>query len=103
MKSGHVRSGDIRDFKSIIEREKAAVGLFLTLEEPTDPMEKEAALAGFYQPEFFKGHNFPKLQILTIEALLQGHRPELPRFAPSATFKQAPRKSREKEGQGKLW
>ena len=102
VKSGHVKSGDIRDFIHVIEREKAAVGLFLTLEEPTGPMIKEAATAGFYEPEHFRGRGVPKLQILTIEALLSGHRPELPRFAPSATFKKAPRRKVE-ETQGNLW
>jgi site-specific DNA-methyltransferase (adenine-specific) len=97
-----LRFVDIRDFKSVIEREKAAVGLFLTLEEPTDPMKKEAATAGFYEPEHFQGRGVPKLQILTIEALLSGHRPELPRFAPAATFKQAPRKQ-VRDNQGKLF
>ena len=102
VKSGHVKSGDIRDFIHVIEREKAAVGLFLTLEEPTGPMAKEAATAGFYEPEHFRGRGVPKLQILTIEAMLSGHRPELPRFAPSATFKKAPRRKVE-ETQGNLW
>ena len=105
VKSGHVKSGDIRDFKSVIEREKAAVGLFLTLEEPTEPMTKEAATAGFYEPEHFQGRGVPKLQILTIEKLLQGHRPELLRFAPAATFKKAPRRSSGggKEATPSLW
>lgn len=102
VKSGHVQSGDIRDLKGVMEREKAAVGLFLTLEEPTNPMKKEAATAGLYEPEHFQGRGVPKLQILTIEALLSGHRPELPRFAPAATFKKAPRKKVE-EPQGNLW
>ena len=43
---------------------------------------------------------FPKLQILTIEELLGGKRPELPRFAPSATFKKAPKKVSEDKKQG---
>lgn len=102
VKSGHVKSGDIRDFSHVIDREKAAVGLFITLEDPTEPMVKEAATAGFYEPEHFTGRGVPRLQILTIEKLLQGHRPELPRFAPSATFKKAPRKKPEQK-QGKLW
>jgi site-specific DNA-methyltransferase (adenine-specific) len=100
VKSGHVKSGDIRDFKSVIEREKAAVGLFITLEPPTEPMTKEAATAGFYEPEHFQGRGVPKLQILTIEELLSGKRPELPRFAPSATFKKAPKKISEDKKQG---
>ena len=104
VKSGHVKSGDIRDFARVIEREKAAVGLFLTLEEPTEPMTKEAATAGFYEPEHFQGRGVPKLQILTIEQLLAGRRPEIPRFAPSATFKKAPRKTKGvKNGEPGLW
>ena len=100
VKSGHVKSGDIRDFKSVIEREKAAVGLFITLEPPTEPMTKEAATAGFYEPEHFQGRGVPKLQVLTIEELLGGKRPELPRFAPSATFKKAPKKEAEDKNRG---
>ena len=105
VKSGHVKSGDIRDLKGVMEREKAAMSLFITLEEPSDPMKKEAATAGFYEPEHFQGRNVPKLQILTIEQLLQGHRPELLRFAPSATFKRAPRRSSGggKEAAPSLW
>ena len=45
-----------------MEREKAALGLFLTLNEPTREMEKEAASAGLYEPP---GMKVPKLQILT--------------------------------------
>jgi site-specific DNA-methyltransferase (adenine-specific) len=104
VKSGHVKSGDIRDFAHVIERERAALGLFITLEEPSAPMKAEAAGVGFYEPEHWEGqdHRFPKLQILTIEAILAGHRPDLPAFAPSATFKQAPRKKAE-DKQKKLW
>jgi len=47
-----------------------------------------------------RGAMFPKLQILTIEELLGGKRPELPRFAPSATFKKAPKKVSEDKKQG---
>ena len=104
VKSGHVKSGDIRDFARVIEREKAAVGLFLTLEEPTDPMTKEAATAGFYEPEHFQGRGVPKLQILTIAELLEGKRPEIPRMLAPATFKKAPRKTKGvKNGEASLW
>ncbi len=104
VKSGHVKVGDIRDFIHVIERERAVIGLFVTLEEPTAPMLKEAALAGFYEPELFKGHKFPKLQILTIKDLLDNRRPDLPSesFARPTTFKKAPRKKAD-EKQGKLW
>lgn len=60
----------IRDLKGVMEREKAEMGLFVTLAEPTGPMKKEATAAGFYKSPI--GKNFPKLQILTIERLLSG-------------------------------
>jgi hypothetical protein len=102
VKSGHVTSAHIRDLKGVMEREKAKLALFVTLEEPTEPMNKEAATAAFYEPEHWQGRGVPKLQILTIDELLAGKRPELPRYAPEATFKKAPRKKIE-EPQGNLW
>jgi site-specific DNA-methyltransferase (adenine-specific) len=93
VKSGHVGAAQIRDLKGVLEREKAALALFLTLEEPTRPMKEEAATAGFYQAQHFKA-NIPRIQIFTIEELLTGKRPELPRMAPPETFKRAERKSK---------
>ena len=98
VKSGHVTSAQVRDLKGVMEREKAKVALFVTLEDPTEPMNKEAATAGFYEPEHFQGRGVPKLQILTVEELLSGKRPELPRFAPEATFKRAERKGKDGAG-----
>jgi site-specific DNA-methyltransferase (adenine-specific) len=51
-------------------RKKAAMGLFVTLVKPTDPMSKEAVKAGYYTTP--SGTSFPKIQILTIEELLNG-------------------------------
>ncbi len=59
----------VKDLIATVEREKAEIGLFVTLAEPTKPMLTEAVSAGFY--EFPKGQ-FPKIQILTIEDLLSG-------------------------------
>jgi site-specific DNA-methyltransferase (adenine-specific) len=39
----------IRDLKGVIERERAGVGVFLTLTEPTKPMVAEAASAGLHE------------------------------------------------------
>lgn len=66
----------IRDLKGVIEREKAAVGLFITLAPPTKPMIAEAASAGHYQSPHHG--DFPKLQILTIEDLLDGKKAHFP-------------------------
>ena len=62
VKGGGIKSGDIRDLKGTMEREGAALGLFLTLKPPTREMEKEAASAGLFESG---GQKFPRLQILT--------------------------------------
>jgi site-specific DNA-methyltransferase (adenine-specific) len=86
VKSGKVKSGDIRDLYGTIEREKAAIGIFITLEPPTKDMEQEALSAGFYTSPLWQ-KDYPMLQILTIEQLLGGTEVKMP---PSyGTFKQA--------------
>ncbi|MDP4200261.1 MAG: restriction endonuclease [Bacteroidota bacterium] len=80
----------IRDLGHVIEREKAAMGFFVTLAEPTRPMTQEAVSAGFYdEPRF--GTEYPKLQILTIEGLMNGtERPRYPDLSLGrSTFKRA--------------
>ncbi|MCL4447876.1 MAG: hypothetical protein M1163_05735 [Candidatus Thermoplasmatota archaeon] len=57
-------------------REKADYGIFLTLEDPTDPMSKEAVVAGHIKTE--GGTSIPKIQVLTIKELLEGKQPEFP-------------------------
>ncbi|HYF35386.1 MAG TPA: DNA methyltransferase, partial [Prosthecobacter sp.] len=61
----------VRDLRGTMEREKAAIGLFITLTNPTRDMVKEAAAAGFYEPpRKFGDRTFPRLQILTVAGLL---------------------------------
>jgi site-specific DNA-methyltransferase (adenine-specific) len=92
VKSGHVTVHQIRDLKGVLEREKAAIGAFITLKEPTKPMLQEAAAAGFYVAEAL-GKKYPRLQILTIEELLAGKRLEYPQLD-VRTFMRAPRKGK---------
>jgi DNA modification methylase len=76
VKSGNVNSGQVRDFKGTMEREKADYGIFLTLEDPTKPMNEEAVVAGHIKTEW--NASIPKVQILTIKELLEGKKPEFP-------------------------
>jgi site-specific DNA-methyltransferase (adenine-specific) len=92
VKSGHVTVSHVRDLKGVLEREKASIGVLITLEEPTRPMRGEATAAGLYAPEHFPGLQFPRLQILTIRELLDGREAQYPRLAPTATFKKAERR-----------
>lgn len=91
VKGGGIKSGDIRDLKGTMEREKAAMGLFLTLNEPTREMEKEAAAAGFYETgKLDLKVKVPKLQILTAAQILDGKRPRMP-FGLTESLKKAAR------------
>jgi site-specific DNA-methyltransferase (adenine-specific) len=87
----------VRDFAHVIDREKALQGFFLTLTPPTRDMETEAVKAGFVDTEHGR---FRKLQIITIEQMLTGHRPEMP-FIDSTAFKRA-RREEVKGTQGEM-
>jgi len=67
----------VRDLRGVIEREDAAMGILITLEEPTAPMLKEAREAGSFQSEL-NPQKFPKLQIVTIREILDGERLNVP-------------------------
>jgi DNA modification methylase len=60
----------IRDLAHVVDREKASIGIFITMVDPTRPMKEEAVKAGYYESPI--GANFPKVQILTIKGLLEG-------------------------------
>lgn len=76
VKSGHVGSPAVRDLKGTVQRERAAMGLLFTLQDPTEPMRKEAATAGYYRGP--NGVSYPKIVIATVRELLEGRMPDLP-------------------------
>lgn len=78
----------IRDLIATIERDKAKVGILLSLAEPTREMKKEAAAAGLYKTDMHG--DVPRIQILTIADLFDGDRPRLPWVDPSV-FRKAKR------------
>ncbi len=102
VKSGKVNRGQIATLKGDMDSQNAAIGLFITLEAPTQPMIQAAVEAGFYEPEGLPGNQYPKVQILTIEELLGGAQPEYPRFASPQTFRKAPRRKRKQGVQRRL-
>ena len=77
----------IRDLGHVVEREKAKLGVFITLADSTGPMRTEAVKAGFYETLYGK---YPKLQILTIADLFAGKLPNIP-LVDSASFKKSAR------------
>lgn len=88
VKSGHIPANHIRELRGIVEREKAAIGVLLTLERPTRAMVREAADGGFYtSPWNNKQH--PRIQILMIEELLNGKEIDYPHTRANVTYKRA--------------
>ncbi|TIR16170.1 MAG: site-specific DNA-methyltransferase [Mesorhizobium sp.] len=71
----HVGAKDVREFKAVMERERAEMGLFICLREPTREMRSEAASFGFVDTAH--GH-LPRLQIVSIERWFAGERPVIP-------------------------
>jgi DNA modification methylase len=81
----------IRDLAHVVDREKAKMGLFITLAEPTGPMRTEAVKEGYFEASNGK---YLKLQIVTVGELLTGKKPDLPPLDTSVFGKAAeePRK-----------
>jgi site-specific DNA-methyltransferase (adenine-specific) len=76
VKSGKVSSPAVRDFRGAIERENAAAGIFITLNEPTKDMIQEAAVAGVYKNAYIG--DVPKIRIVTVKEIMDGERTNLP-------------------------
>jgi site-specific DNA-methyltransferase (adenine-specific) len=102
VKSGGVGAAMVQQLKGAMETHSAAMGLFITLDEPTGPMKQEAAIAGAYHSEL-SGKDYPRLQILTIRELLEEHRkPDLPLLI-MPTFQRAQRVEKKAADQGELF
>ncbi|MCY1703615.1 site-specific DNA-methyltransferase [Deinococcus sp. SL84] len=80
----------VRELRGTVEREKAAIGVLLLAYPPTKGMRDEVAKAGAYT---WGGKVYPKLQMLTVEQLLQGEQPQIPRGAVNVSYEQKEAKS----------
>jgi DNA modification methylase len=70
VKSGKVKSGDIRDLLGTMTLENASIAIFITLENPTKDMLKTAKSAGFYQNKLMT-HSCDKIQIVTVKDIIE--------------------------------
>lgn len=109
VKAGHVTSNHVRDLKGVLDREKAAIGVLISMQEPTAPMRTEAITTGFYEPGTWGqkhekwGQKYPKIQLLTVAALLSGKKIEMPPMRQvGATFKKAPKVTKQQGEQLEL-
>ena len=99
VKGGKTGVKDVRDLRGVLDREKAAIGILISLQPAIGPMETEAASAGFYEQKTNK-QRYPRLQLRTVKELMEGKGIERPSTvaATDEMFKKAP-ESKKKQGQ----
>ena len=73
----NVTSQAVRDLAWTRDREGAAIGVLVSLNEPTSEMVKEATTSGFYESKAW-GKKYPRLQLLTVKDLLDGKEVQCP-------------------------
>ncbi len=82
----------VRDLRGVIEREKAEIGVLISMHGTTKAMRTEAVGAGFYESPWGK---HAKIQLLTVAEILEGERIDMPPAqGVNVTFKKAPKPSR---------
>ena len=96
VKGGHnIGVAEVRDLIGVLQRERAEIGVYISFEEPTKPMLREAAEAGFYTSpgsSGAEGGKFPRIQLLTIKDLIEGNKSvQRPLHVRDTTFRKAPR------------
>jgi site-specific DNA-methyltransferase (adenine-specific) len=103
VKGGKTGVKDVRDLRGVLDREKAAIGVLISLQESTGPMDAEAASVGFYEHKTNK-QKFPRLQLRTVKELMDGKGIERPTSAASFddTFKKAPASKKKEREQPEL-
>ncbi len=89
VKGGGVNAGMVRDLIGVLESEKEPLGVFVTLEASTRPMREAAATAGLWHSDFWQ-RDYPRVQILTVEEILHGKRPDVPSHGGASGFAKAP-------------
>lgn len=99
VKGGKLKAGDVRDLIGTVQRERAQIGVLLTLRPPTPNMLHDAADIEPYRGN--DGRLYPAIQILTVADLLDGKVIEyplqiVPRYqVPTLPALPAPRKTKQ--------
>ena len=97
VKAGRTGVAHVRDLRGVVEREEAAIGVLISLQEPTRAMRQEVASAGFYHSPGWD-RDYPRLQLLTVADLFAGQGIAYPHLS-NVTYQRAPRAAREAAGE----
>lgn len=102
VKGGALKADDVRALNHVREREKADIGILISLNEPTKGMRADAAAAGFFESD--SGKKYSRIQLLTVEGLLSGvQRAEHPDHVKDATFKKAKKETKSTKPEKRLF
>jgi DNA modification methylase len=91
VKGGKTGVKDVRDLRGVLDREKAAIGVLISLQPPTKEMVAEAVSTGFYEHKT-NAKKYPKLQLRSVKELMSGKGIDRPSTvaALDETFRKAP-------------
>jgi site-specific DNA-methyltransferase (adenine-specific) len=102
VKGGALKADDVRALNHVREREKADIGILISLNEPSKGMRADAAAAGFFEAD--SGKKYSRIQLLTVEGLLSGvQRAEHPDHVKDATFKKAKKETKSTKPEKRLF
>lgn len=87
----------VRDLKGVIDREKADIGIFVCVANPSREMEREAAAAGIWTDPV-TGMPYPRLQLFTLAELFQGRQPQVPLLDRQTGYRRARAEDSGKQG-----
>lgn len=86
----NLSAGMVRDLAGVLTKEDAAIGLFVCLAPPTAGVLKEAAQQGGYE---YGGKMFQRVQVLTVQDILGGKQPDIPKGAVNVSYDQKAQKT----------
>lgn len=92
----------VRELQSVMQRDKAEMGLLVTLHEPKRTMITEAARHGVHE---IGSRTYPRIQIISVSEMLEGRMPALPellREHEPLAFSRKPKKAPGQSKQGEF-
>jgi len=102
VKSGHTGPNHVDELRGVVEKKDAALGVLITMQQPTKAMRANAVSAGYYDSPGW-GKKYQRIQLLTVADLLEGKQVDMPAIRQvQQTFRRAPTRSGRQVSQGDL-
>jgi site-specific DNA-methyltransferase (adenine-specific) len=103
VKSGNITVSTLRSFAKTVQQQKGSMGILVCFKEQiTKGMLSEAKGEGYFREDLF-GNRFDKIQVISVEDLLEGKMPEMPKSYETGPFKKAEKAEKKSKGQKGLF